>query len=81
MTDDPVLLARDLAAVAAEMDSRGLPYGPGIRRAAFALLHLAMLHQQHGSTGCPGCGAEVDQPERGRRRTWCSERCRRRFRT
>ena len=33
MTDDPVLLARDLAAVAAEMDSRGLHYGPGIRRA------------------------------------------------
>lgn len=25
---------------------------------------------------CAGCGATLRHPERGRRRTWCSERCR-----
>lgn len=81
VTDDPLQLARDLAHVASDLERRGYPYAPGVRRAARALLHLSMINGHGGDPdGCPGCGRTVHQPERGRRRRWCSERCRRRYR-
>lgn len=72
-------LARLLATVAADLDAVGYPAAGVVRQGARALAQCGHNHN-HQQDGCPGCGSEVPQAERGRPRVWCSQRCRDRHR-
>lgn len=73
---DPVALARDLVLIAGDLDRMLYPNTGRLRQAARALLEV----DPPDDDGCRGCGHPIDQPERGRRRVWCSEGCRDRHR-
>lgn len=75
MTDNTAH-ARMLAAIAADLDRRGYPSTGLLRDAARALLD----HRDLDPNGCRRCGTPLTQPATGRRRVWCSERCRRQHR-
>lgn len=86
MTGDD--LPRLLALAADDLSHRGYPPAGIVRRGARELLTLAervaaleaelARHRRQAAEGdgCPVCGAEVPQPARGRRRVYCSDRCR-----
>lgn len=71
---DRLELARQGAYVAGDLDRRLYPYAGVVRRLVRAVLE-ALDTDEHG---CRGCGGELVQPPTGRRREWCSERCRKR---
>ena len=71
-------LARDLLLVAEDLDGKGYLLVGVIRRAARLLAELEL--EDRPDDGCQGCGGRLDHPATGRRRVWCSERCRRRKR-
>jgi hypothetical protein len=67
-------LVRDLLESASELEARGYLGSGLLRRAARA---IAEHVRDEGATSvCPRCGDPVTQPRTGRRRTWCSSRCR-----
>lgn len=69
-------LARHLAFVAGDLDQRHYPYAGVVRQAA----RLLAEQPARIADGCRGCGTPLKQPDTGRPRVWCSERCRRRKR-
>ena len=74
--DDPRELARLLLVIADTIDQPGSTFVAGVlRRAARAVAHLPA---PAGPDQCQGCGAPLTQPATGRRRRWCSDRCRKR---
>lgn len=76
--DDARRLARHLLVIADDLDERGYRLTGTNRQAARVLLELAELVPDAGA--CPVCGAPVLQPSTGRRRVYCSDRCKRRAR-
>lgn len=74
---DRCQLARQLAWIAQHLDSKGYLFVAPLRSAARALLEVPDDTEQEG---CAGCATELMQPATGRRRRWCSERCRSRAR-
>lgn len=70
-------LVRQLGWVAGDLDARGYPFAPVVRRGARALLNGDAPDRDGG---CVGCGQPVPDTPRGRPRKWCGERCRRRHR-
>jgi len=75
-TDDPRELARLLAVVADATDAPGATFVAGAVRRAAQL--VAQRPAPPGPDQCRGCGAPLTQPATGRRRRWCSDRCRKR---
>lgn len=75
-TEDPRELARLLLLVADSIDVPGSTFAAGVLRRAARL--VAQLPAPPGPDQCRGCGAELSQPPTGRRRIWCSDRCRKR---
>ena len=75
-TEDPRELARLLSVVADSLDVPGSRLAAGVIRRAAQL--VARLPAPPGPDQCQGCGAELSQPPTGRRRRWCSDRCRKR---
>lgn len=73
MTDD---LPRLLALVADDLAHRGYPAAGIVQQGARALA-TAPPPPAEGET-CPDCGDPVVQPTTGRRRTYCTDRCRNR---
>ena len=71
-------VARRLSYVAADLDRRGYSYAGAVRQGARLLLDLDTPPPE--ADGCVGCGQELEQPAKGRRRKWCSEACRTRTR-
>lgn len=82
MPPDLVEEVRRLAWVAADLDARGYPFAGTVRRTARLLLTVVTGDTVAAGdvAGCAGCGAALVQPATGRRRRWCSERCRSRAR-
>lgn len=84
-TSEAQKLARLLNYQAAALTDHGQDVGI-IRLAARRLveqaaqLDLATVDVDGDATTCQGCGGPVVQPDTGRRRKWCSERCRDRAR-
>lgn len=70
--DDPREVARLLRFMAQRADARGGMIAPGLLRRAAALLDEYPLLAE----GCRGCGSVLS----GRRRDWCGESCRSRWR-
>lgn len=66
-------LARLVALVADDLDHRGYKAAGVVRRAAQV---LAETPASPPPSSCPACGVPIVQPERGRRRKYCSTRCR-----
>lgn len=77
VTDDPQVLARLLLLVADALDVPGSVFAAGVVRRAAQL--VAQLPAPPGPDQCRGCGATLTQPPTGRRRIWCSDRCRRKL--
>lgn len=75
-------LAALLCVVAGSLERQGQPSSGGVlRNAARRLLELsASTPSPVRADGCAGCGAALVQQATGRRRRWCSERCRKRVR-
>ena len=70
----PTELARMLSHVAADLESRG--YGNvGVIRVAAR--ELSTMRPAPKDDACGRCGDAVVQPATGRRKRWCSARCRR----
>jgi hypothetical protein len=73
-------LPRIVALVADSLDTRGASFSGGVvRLAARRLVELeAELKRLRPveATPCPQCGGPVAQPATGRRRVFCSSRCR-----
>jgi hypothetical protein len=80
--DERSEVARLLTLSAAELEHRGIPLAPIVRRGARTLVEvlaeLDALRPDQAEQPCPTCGAEVTQPPTGRRRRYCSDRCRHR---
>lgn len=75
-TEDPRELARLLLLLADTIDAPGAAVTAGVlRRAARA---VAELPAPPDPDRCRGCGTPLTQPATGRRRRWCSDRCRKR---
>lgn len=70
-------LARLVALVASDLEHRGYQASAVVRRGAQALTEAAAWAPDDDSA-CPGCGGPVEQPELGRRRSFCSTSCRKR---
>lgn len=70
MSDD---LPRLLAIVADDLAHRGYPAAGVVHRAARALA----TDPTPAEGTCPECAGPVTQPATGRRRVYCSERCKR----
>lgn len=75
-TENPQELARLLLLVAGSLDAPGSTIVAGVLRRAARL--VAQLPAPPGPDQCRGCGAPLEQPPTGRRRIWCSDRCRKR---
>ena len=75
-TENPQELSRLLLLVADSIDVPGSTFAAGVLRRAARL--VAQLPAPPGPDQCQGCGAELSQPPTGRRRRWCSDRCRKR---
>jgi hypothetical protein len=73
---DRVQLARQLVWVAQHLDQQGFAFTSPVRIAARVVLEVP----EDNPHGCAGCGTRLAHPATGRRRKWCSERCRRRKR-
>ncbi len=71
----PTGIARVLLALASDFESRDATVSVGVLRQAARLLSECRCHAT-GSEACPRCGAEIVQPTTGRRRRFCSDRCR-----
>lgn len=78
-------IARTVNEWADDLNSRGIP--AGIARALALLVvedgrQIERLERQlaalRGPGPCPVCGGSLKQPATGRRRRYCSDRCRRR---
>lgn len=70
-------LAQLLAMVADHLDRLSYPYA-GIVHQGARRLALARPELEAGEGSCPVCGSELVQPATGRRRKFCSDRCRKR---
>lgn len=55
-----------------EFDLEAFNYAGTVRQGGRALAELSVPEEG----ACPVCGGEVEQPPRGRRRKFCSSRCR-----
>lgn len=76
MNDDLDALARLVLLVADDLDRKGYPATGPIRR--YVRETRTTLAGAAPTPGCcPVCGELVVQPERGRRRVYCSATCRR----
>jgi hypothetical protein len=71
-------LVSALLFVAEDLDRRAYPFAGAVRQGARRLAELEAWGNRGAPGACPGCGVGVTQPARGRRRIYCSERCRRR---
>lgn len=74
-TTDDLDLVRAVMFVADDLEDRGYPFVGVIRRAARELAELRrqLQAQEQPSERCEWCGAKLVQPERGRRRRFCSD--------
>ena len=69
---DDRTLGHVLAVLATDLDGRGFPYAGPLRQAARRLHEIA----NGTSDGCRRCGEPLTQPATGRRKVFCSTRCR-----
>ena len=69
--DDRRDLSRSLSAVAAILDAHGFPLAGVVRQGAIELATHVCIAGEVEDGGCAECGAPVEQPDRGRRRTYC----------
>jgi hypothetical protein len=72
--DERVAFSKLLSRIAADLERRGYPGAGAIRRAA-----IGVVVADAPPDRCV-CGRALVHPPTGRRRKWCSERCRRRAR-
>jgi hypothetical protein len=76
-------LARQLALIASDLESRGYEHTGPLRQAARLLVgspddaHGLDDEQTAGEPRCGWCGGPLVRQARGRPRRWCSARCRR----
>lgn len=74
----PTELARLGTLVADDLEFRGYQAAGIVRRLAAEVAQLPEPGIEPGAPApCPQCGRPIEQPATGRRRTWCSDRCRR----
>jgi endogenous inhibitor of DNA gyrase (YacG/DUF329 family) len=70
---DALARARLALVIADELDRRSFPFAGVVRSLARDVLeHRCDVPE----AACPSCGGPVEQPARGRRRLYCSPRCR-----
>lgn len=70
----PSELARLLTRLAESLERDRVALGAGILRQAAC--HLATCRCQPEAAACRSCGSALEHPARGRRRLYCSPRCR-----